>query len=169
MESAKRRFRPKQPTGIETGTFLGRGARQVPVAHHLGLGEELAQTGDEVPHAGLLGRCERVARIAILVQTALVADADGAAVVRTGMSTHLEQFAMLRLRTVTADIEVVTDGTETARLVVTLQLFNTVVLIASRGRAMKDKIKDTLGRAHHCAVFHLGEERALVAHRLPTD
>lgn len=85
------------------------------------------------------------------------------------MSTHLEQLAMLRLRTVTADVEVITHLAKAACLMVTLQLFNTVVLIASRGRAMKDKIKDTLGRAHHCAVFHLGEERALVAHRLPTD
>ena len=136
---------------------------------NLRLRKHLVEDSEQVGEPVVLGLGECVARLALLIQTTLVADADGTAVVRTGMSTYLEQIAVLALGSVTADIEVITHLAEAARLMVTLQLFNTVVLIASRGRAMKDKIKDTLGRAHHCAVFHLGEERALVAHRLPTD
>lgn len=136
---------------------------------NLSLREHLVEDGEQVGEPVVLSLGECVARLALLIQTALVADADGTAVVGTGMSTHLEQIAVLALGAVTADIEVITHLAKAACLMVTLEHRLGIVLVAPRSRAVKDKVKDTLGRAHHCAVFHLGEERALVAHRLPTD
>lgn len=57
-----------------------------------------------------LGRRTGVARQSVLVQSALVADADGTMVVRHGVSPHFQQHAMLRHRTVTTDIEEIVDN-----------------------------------------------------------
>ena len=136
---------------------------------NLRLREHLVEDGEQVGKPVVLSLGERVARLALLIQPTLVADADGTAVVRTGISTYLEQIAVLALGSVTADIEVITHLAKAPCLMVTLEHRLGIVLVAPRSRAVKDKVKDTLGRAHHCAVFHLGEERALVAHRFPTD
>ena len=54
----------------------------------------------------------RVLRLALRVETALVAHAYGAAVVWTAVGTHLKQVAVLGHLAVAPDVEVVADGSE---------------------------------------------------------
>ena len=58
------------------------------------LREHLVEDGEQVGEPIVLSLGERVARLALLIQTTLVADAIGTAVVGTGMSTHLKQIAV---------------------------------------------------------------------------
>lgn len=51
-----------------------------------------------------------VARQSVLVQSSLVADADGTMVVRHGVSAYFQQHPVLRHRTVASDIEVIADN-----------------------------------------------------------
>ena len=155
--------------GIEARTSLWRSARQVTMPHNLRLRKEAMQASQHVIDASRLFRRKRVARIALLVESTLIADADGASIIRSRVSTHLQQEAMLRQRAILTDIEVIPDVIETTFLVVTAQLFYTIVLIASGSRAMQHQKSYGVGIHHQLAVLHSGEERALIAHHLLTD
>ena len=136
-------------------------------AHH-GLREEAAQAAEEVVQPLGLRRGAGVGRTALCVEPALVADADGAAVVGTAVGAHLEQAAVLRQGAVAADVEVVAHGAEAAGTVVAQQLLGGVVLRAAGGGAVEDEEADAVRSAHQLAVLHPGEEGPFVGHLLAT-
>lgn len=155
--------------GIEARTSLRCGARQVAMPHNLRFREELVQVDEQIRDSLLLGICHGITWLASLIQPALVAYADRAAVVRPGMSTHLQQETMLRHRAVLAHIEMVAHIIEPTVSVVVPKLFNTIVLRAPRSRAVQHQIPHGVGIHHHLAVLHTGEQSALIAHHLLTD
>lgn len=120
--------------------MLGDGAGHVAVATDLGVGEEAAQLHEELVEAVHLLGGARVARTTLGVQAALVTDADAAAVPRDTVGSGLAQEAVLRHGAVPTDVEVVADGTEAARLVVTGQLLDGVGLVAPRGGTVDDEV-----------------------------
>ena len=120
---------------------------------NLRLREHLVEDGEQVGEPVVLSLGERVARLALLIQTALVADADGTAVVGTGMSTHLEQIAVLALGAVTADIEVITHLAKAACLMVMLEHRLGIVLVAPRSRAVHHQIFNVVSR-HKLNTIH---------------
>lgn len=92
---------------IEVGTGLGCRTRQITMTDNLGTGEHLMKDGQQVCQPFGLSRSTGVARQSVLVQSSLIADADGTMVVRHGVSPHLHQYPMLRQRTVATDIKVI--------------------------------------------------------------
>lgn len=76
------------------------------MTENLGTGEHLMKDSQQIRRPFSLGKCACVARQSVLVQSSLVADADGTMVVRHGVSPHLHQYPMLHQRTVATDIEV---------------------------------------------------------------
>jgi hypothetical protein len=62
----------------------------------------------------------------ILVQSSLVANADGTMVVRHGVSPYFQQHAMLRHRTVATDIEVIALDYST---VSTYRIFSNILIV----------------------------------------
>lgn len=65
-------------------------AGQVPVAHGHRVGEDAVQRLQEFPQALLLLRRAGVRRVAPMVEAALVADADAAAVEPASVRSHLQ-------------------------------------------------------------------------------
>ena len=92
---------------IEARPSLGRSRRQITMADDLGTGKHLMKDRQQFCQTLCLSRSADVARQSVLVQPALVADAYRAMVVRHGMSSDFKQHAVLRLGSVTADIEVI--------------------------------------------------------------
>ena len=154
---------------VKTRTFLRGSARQVTMPHNLRLREKLVKSCQHIIDASRLLRGKCIARFAVLVKTALIADADGTTVVRSRMSTHLQEETMLRHRTILSDIKVIADVIEAPLLVVTSHLFSTIVLVAACSRAMQYQIFHGVGTHHQLAVLHSGEECPLIAHQLLTD
>ena len=85
---------------------------------NLSLWEHLFQDSKEVVQGLLLRFCASIGRMALLVDSAIVADADGTAVVWSAVSTHFKLFAVLRPCAILADVEVVANGEEATALVV---------------------------------------------------
>ena len=81
-----------------------------------------------------------VARLALLIAPSLIADADRASIIRSGMSTNLRHHPVLRHRSILTDVEVAADVIKPTSLMVTSQLFHTIVLIASASRALHNQI-----------------------------
>ena len=153
----------KQLCRIQARAILWRSARQVTMPHYLCLREKLVQLHEESLQSFVLCSGERVGRFAILIKTALVTDADGAAVVRSGMRPHLQETTMLRHRSVTADIEVIANGTEATSLVVAHHLLHGITSITPRGRTMEHEEANGEWRLHPLAVFHASKEGTLAA------
>ena len=80
------------------------------MADNLGTGKHLMKDGQQIGQALRLSGRAGVAGQSVLVQSALIADTDGAMVVWHGMSPDLKQHAVLRHRTVASDIEVIADN-----------------------------------------------------------
>ena len=114
------------------------------MTHYLSLWERDLELAQQIPHCVILGSGECVGRTALVVESALVADADGASVVRSGMGTYLQQLSELRAASVLVDIEVVTHGAETTLLVVAHQLLVGVVTVGTCCRAMNYEKTDAL-------------------------
>ena len=125
---------------IQTRTLLWSSPRQISVSHDLRFRKENLQIPEKIHESLFLLNRHGVARVAFLIQTSLIADADRASIIRSGMSTNLQQHPMLRHRSILSDIEVIADVIKPTRLMVTSQLFNTIVLIASACRAMQNQI-----------------------------
>lgn len=155
--------------GIQARTSLWCSARQIMMPHYLRFWKQLMQLVQQLDNTFSLCLGASIAWLAILIQTTLVADTYRTAVVRSAMRPHLQQFAMLRDGTILTNIKMVADGAKATLLMITHQLFNTIILIASSSRTMQDQKSNTLGRPHQLAVLHLGKEGALVAHSLPTN
>ena len=70
---------------IEARACLRGGARQVTMTHYLSLWKRDLELAQQIPHCVILGPGKGVGRTPLVIQPALVADADGAAVVGAGM------------------------------------------------------------------------------------
>ena len=103
---------------IQARAFLRGCSFQVTMPYNLRLREELVKVDKQVLDSLVLLRSQGIARLALLIQPSLVADADGATVVGAGVGTDLQQHSMLRLRAILADIEVIADVSEATSLVV---------------------------------------------------
>ena len=77
----------------------------------------------QVGQALRLSRRAGVARQSVLVQPTLIADAYGTMVVRHGVSPYFQQHAVLRHRTVTTDIEVISNLAEITRTKIKRSIF----------------------------------------------
>ena len=144
-------------------------AGQVPVSCHQSGRKETVQLPQQFQQCRLLFRRPRVGVFSSSVQSAFVADADGAAVEATRVRPHFQQAPVAGHDTAPADIKMITHGTEAARLVVTQQLFRRIVAVTTGGRAMDDEEADRVRPAHHQPAFHPGQQVALVERLLPAD
>ena len=85
-------------SSIQTRTLLWSSLRQVPMTHNLRFRKENLQIPEKVNESRFLLSCHGVARLALLIEPSLIADADRASIIRSGMSTHLQQLTVLRHR-----------------------------------------------------------------------
>lgn len=97
---------------IKAGAGLGHGGGHVTVAADEGLGKELAEFVQDGEQLGALLWRARVGRMAKGIQSALIADADAATVVRAAVCTHFKELAVLGNGAVAADVKMVADGAE---------------------------------------------------------
>lgn len=126
------------------------------MAHNLRFRKENLQIPEKIDESRFLLSCHGVARLALLIEPSLIADADRTSIIRSGMSPHLQQLTVLRHRTILSDVEVIADVIKPTSLMVTAQLFHTIVLIASASRAMQYQKSHRVGRHHVLAVLHFG-------------
>ena len=155
--------------GIQTRTVLGCSAWQIVMSHNLRFRKQFMQFIQQFDDTFRLCLGAGIAWLAMLIQATLIADANRAAVVRAAMCPHLQQFAVLRDGAILTNVKMVADSAKATLLVVTHQLPNTIILIASGSRTMQNQKSDTFGRPHQLAVLHLGKEGALIAHSLPAN
>ena len=151
---------------IQARTLLRCSPRQVSMPHNLRFREQLVKPLQDITDSFRLLRRTSIAWFTMFIQTTLIADADRTTVVRSRMRPHFEQEAMLRHCPILTDIKVVANVIEATALVVTAKLFHTLVLIASGSRTMQHQEFYGVGRHHHFAVFHSGEECAFITHQL---
>ena len=140
-------------SSIQTRTLFGSSPRQIPMPHNLRFRKENLQIPEKVNESRFLLSGHGVARLALLIEPSLIADADRASIIRSGMSPHLQQLTVLRHRTILTDVEVVADVIKPTRLMVASQLFYTIVLIASASRAMQNQIFNVVSR-HILTLSH---------------
>ena len=138
---------------IQTRTLLWSSPRQVPMAHNLRFRKENLQIPEKIDESRFLLSRHGVARLALLIEPSLIADADRASIIRSGMSPHLQQLTMLRHRSILSDVEMIADVIKPTSLMVTSQLFHTIVLIASGSRAMQNQIFNVASR-HILTLSH---------------
>ena len=138
---------------IQTRTLFGSSPWQIPMPHNLRFRKENLQIPEKVNESRFLLSCHGVARLSLLIEPSLIADADRASIIRSGMSPHLQQLTVLRHRSILTDVEVVADVIKPTRLMVTAQLFHTIVLIASASRAMQNQIFNVVSR-HILTLSH---------------
>ena len=133
---------------IQTRTSLWCSARQVVMPQNLCSRKQLMQLVQQFDDTLRLLLGASIAWFAMLIQSTLVADANRTAVVRATMRPHLQQFAMLRNGAILTNVKMVADGAKATLLMVTHQLFHTIILIASGSRTMQNQESNTLGRLH---------------------
>ena len=138
---------------IQARTLFGSCPRQIPMPHDLRFRKENLQIPEKIHESLFLLNRHGVARVAFFIQASLIADADRASIIRSGMSTNLQQHPMLRHRSILSDVEVVADVIKPTSLMVTSQLFHTIVLIASASRAMQNQIFNVVSR-HILTLSH---------------
>ena len=133
---------------IEARTRLRRGTGHLRVPPHESAGEQPVQLDEQLLDLFPLLLGARVLRLAVGIETALVADADGATVIGTAVGAHLEQVAVLRHLAIAANVEVVADGSELACPMVAQHLFDGVVAVLARGGTVDDNPPHRLRAAH---------------------
>ena len=133
-----------------------------------GLGEltmEIEKETDEgctlLEGAGVLG-------VAFGIETAVIADADGATVEGAAMGADFVKAAVLGDRAILADVEVITDVDEATLQVVVLELLWGVVTVLTSGGAVNDEIADRV-RGHKHAGLDVCEEFVLGGDLVATD
>lgn len=108
-----------------------------------GAGEEAVQVGEEGAEALALGRSTGVGGQSQEVEAALVADADGVAVVAAAVGAFLPQGTALVDLAVSGDVVVVADVAVAALQMVLAALPEGVALPGLRGRAVQDNHSDS--------------------------
>ena len=126
-----------------------------------GLGEFLLQFAKEGMEGGSLLEGAGVLGFAVVVETALIADAYAAAVEGSAVGAHLVETAVLGHGAVTADVVVVTHVDESPGEVVLAQLLGGVVLALACCAAMDYEIVYGV-RTHLHARLDVCEEVVLV-------
>ena len=114
---------PEHLMRVEAGTGFGSRTRQITMTDNLGIVEHLMKDGQQIRQPFGLSRSSRVARQSVIVQPTLIADAYGTMVVRHGVSPYFQQHAVLRHRTVTTDIEVISNLAEITRTKIKRSIF----------------------------------------------
>ena len=132
------------------------------------LGKFLLQFAKEGMEGGSLLEGAGVLGFAVVVETALIADADAAAVEGSAVGAHLVETAVLGHGAVTADVVVVTHVDESPGEVVLAQLFHGVVLALACCAAMDDEIVYGVGLHLH-ARLDVCEEVVLVGDIVSAD
>ena len=107
------------------------------MTYHLCHWKQLVKSLEEFVQSIILGIRQGVGRFAIHVKSTLVTDANGATIVGSCVRTHFQQSAMLRHRTIPADVEMVANGAKTTCLVVFHHLLYRITLAAAGGRAVE--------------------------------
>ena len=128
--------------GLEAGTGFGGGAGHLAVAADEGLGELAMEVAEESDEGSSLLEGAGVLRFAFGIETAFIADADGAAVEGSAMGSYLVEAAVLRHGAITADIEVITHVDESTPQMVAPELLRGVVLVLTGGGAVDDEKSD---------------------------
>ena len=123
--------------------------------------EQPFQNNQQFLNSLKLQRIQGVARLALLIQTSFITDADRASIIRSGMSPHLQQHSVLRTGTILSDIEVVADIIEATCLMVPSHLFYRIVLVTTSSTAVQHEKSHRVGRHHVFAVLNSGEECTL--------
>ena len=131
------------------------------MAQNLRFRKENLQIPEKIHESRFLLSGHGVERLALLIEPSLLADADRASIIRSGMSPHIQQLTVMRHRTTLTDVEVVAHVINPTSIMVTAQLLHTIVLIASASRAMQYQKSHRVGRHHVLAVLNFGEEHAL--------
>ena len=111
--------------------------------------------------AGVLG-------FACGIETAFIADADGAAVEGAAMGADFVKAAVLSDRAILSDVEVITDVDEASLQVVVLELLGGVVLGLTRGGAVYDEGTEGVG-GHEDAGLNVSEEFVLGGDLVATE
>ena len=122
-------------SNIEARTVLS-DIRQVAVAQDLGVGIIHAQAMQQFLHRHFLCQGTGVGGMTVRVESALIADTYGVGVVVAGMSPCDALRPAGIEGAVLGDVIVIADGVEAAGLMTGFQLFNSEVLVHSRGAAM---------------------------------
>ena len=133
-----------------------------------GLGELTMEIEKETDEGSSLLEGAGVLRFAFGIETAFIADADGAAVEGAAMSAHFIQSAMLSGGAILTDIEVITYVDEATLQMVVLQLLWGVVTVLTRGGAVDDEVTDGVGW-HVDAGLNVCEEFVLGGDQVATD
>ena len=133
-----------------------------------GLGELTMEIEKETDEGSSLLEGAGVLRFAFGIETAFIADADGAAVEGAAMSADFIQSAVLGGGAILADVEVITDVDEASLQVVVLELLGGVVLGLAGGGAVNDDVADGVG--WHVETFlYVCEELVLGGDLVATD
>ena len=138
---------------IQARTVLGSITRQVSVTHYLRFREQPMQGAEQIRHRSLLLCCHRVAGKALLVQSALIADTYAAFVEGRTVRASLQWQAVLRLRAIPANVEVVPHIPQVHCLVVPLEHLRRIVLVAPRTRAVQHQKPHVL-YGHQINISH---------------
>ena len=153
---------------LEAGTGLGHGTGHLVMTADDGLGELAMEVEEEADEGGSLLEGASVLGLAVGIETAFIADSDGAAVEGAAVSAYFIQAAVLSHRDILADVVVITDVEEASREVVALELLGGVVLRFARGGAVDDDVADGVGW-HVEAFFYVCEEVVLGGDLVATD
>ena len=133
-----------------------------------GVGKLAMEVEDEGDEGSTLLEGASVLGFAFGIQTAFVADADGAAVEGAAVSAHFIQAAVLGDGAILADVEVIADVDEASREVVVLELLGGVVLGLAGGGAVDDEVTDGVG-GHVETFLYVCEEVVLGGDLVATD
>ena len=152
----------------EAGTRLSC-TGQFAVACHYGVGKNFVEFPQQFFQPGFLLRSTGVGGNTVRIQSSFVADTDTATVQSAYMGTHFQQFPMLGHATAPADVEVVTDGTESARLMVAQQLLHRIITVATGGRTVDDDEADRVRSIHQQSAFHFGQQGTFVTYLFTSD
>ena len=106
------------------------------MAQYLGIRIVDSQTVEKVFHRLLLFGSAGVGRVAVLVKTSLITDADAVGIVVTGMSAYLVLWTTWIEHAILRDVVGLADALEASCLVAGFQLLYREILVDSCGTAM---------------------------------
>lgn len=110
--------------------------RQIAVAQYLCIRIGEAEALQKRIQSLILGWSARIGRLAVLVETSLITDADAVGIVMTGMGSDF-RFRTTRIyHTILRDVIMIADTLETAGKMAGLQLLECEILSHSRGRTV---------------------------------
>ena len=128
--------------GLEARAGLGRGAGHLVVTSDDGLGKLAMEVEEEADEGSTLLEGTSVLWLAVGIETAFIADADGAAVEGATVSADLVQVAVLSDGAILSYIKVIAHVDEASRHVVALELLGSVVLGLAGGAAVDYDVAD---------------------------